>query len=274
MADTACEIPVAWQLTRALTSEVKTLESMVLALFREEPELAGRCQDFRADRGLDSGPLQEALWDTWQVRPLIPTRRLWRPERMDAAILADATVPAAAAAENPTRALDPKRADTIVYTEPGEVRCVCPVAGTERRMVFQGFEADRATRKYRCPTAARGEVCAGRARCHPLGGGRPGASGRIVRIPLARHDRRIFTPTPPGRPSWRRGYRRRAALERIDRRVDPDFGLERHFVRDRARMQTRIGLTVAVMMAAAVGSIRAGQPGRMRSLVQPFADTG
>lgn len=175
---------------------------------------------------------------------------------------------------DPTRALDPKRADSIVYTEQGEVRCVCPEAGTERRMTFQGFEADRDTLKCRCPAAARGDVCAGRARCYRRAGGTAGRYGRIVRIPLAQHDRRIFTPTPHGSPSWRRGYRRRAALERIYGRVDQDFGLERHFVRGQARMQTRVGLTIAVMMASALGHVRAGQSRLMRSLVQPFADTG
>ena len=45
-------------------------------------------------------------------------------------------------------------------------------------------------------------------------------------------------------------------------------------MRGQARMQTRIVLSIAVMMAAALGHVRAGQPRQMRSLVQPFADTG
>ena len=111
------------------------------------------------------------------------------------------------------------------------------------------------------------EVCAGRPRCHRRAGCTADWYGRIVQIPLARHDRRIFTPIPHGSPSWRRGYRR-AALERIYGRV------ERDFVRGRARMQTRIGLTVAVKMAGALDHIRAGRPRLTRPLVQPFAGTG
>jgi len=126
-------------------------------------------------------------------------------------------------------------------------------------------EADRDTLKYCCQAAARGEVCAGRA---------AGPYGRIVRIPLAHHDRRLSAPTLHGSPSWHRAYRRRAALECIYRRIDHHFGLERHFVRGQVRMQTRIGLSIAVMMAAAHGRFRAGRPQQMRSLVQPFADTG
>ncbi len=108
-------------------------------------------------------------------------------------------------------------------------------------VTFQGFEADRATLKYRCPAAARGSICEGRERCHRRAGCRPGAYGRIVRVPLA-HDRRIFTPTPYGSPSWHRGYRRRSALERIYNRIDHDFGFERHFVRGQARLQARTTL--------------------------------
>ena len=215
IADTAYELPVAWKVTPASTSEVPTLEGMLPALFREESELAARCRDFSADRGLDSGPLKASLWDRWQIRPLVPARNLWREEE---------GIAECDPAAKRTRALDPRRADTIVHTEQGEVRCVCPVTGTERPMAFQGFEAGRSTLKYRCPAAARGEVC--------------------------------------------------AALEQIYRRVFHDFGLERHFVRGQARMQTRIGLSVAVMMAAALGHVRAGRPRHMRSLVQPFADTG
>ena len=113
-------------------------------------------------------------------------------------------------------------------------------------------------------------MCQGRTRCHRRAGCTAGAYGRIVRFLLTWHDRRLFTPTPHGSPSWQRGYRRSAALERVYRRVDNDFGLGRHFVRG----QARIGLSVAVMMAAALGHVRAGEPRRMRSLVQPFADTG
>lgn len=134
IADTAYEIPVAYRLTPASTSEVKTLKAMAADLFRDEPALAERCRDFSADRGLDSGPLKARLWDTWAIRPLIPVRQMWQAEKRDAAAM-----PGAAAVENPTRALDPQWADTIVHTEKGEVRCICPESGTERAMVFQGL---------------------------------------------------------------------------------------------------------------------------------------
>ena len=267
IADTRYEIPVACRVTRASQSEVKQLETMTEELFEETPELAKRCRDFSADRGLDSGPVKAKLWDDYGIRPLIEPRELWKEEKQEPGY-------------NPTqgiaRSLYPDRADTIVHTEKGEVGCVCPESGRQRPMAFQGFEAERGTLKYRCPAAAYGYGCAGRESCYRAAGSQAGAFGRIVRIPLATQDRRIFTPTPYGSPSWKRGYRRRPALERIYSRLDNDFGFERHFLRGRSRMTARVGLAMTVMMALALAHARAGRRDRMRSLVGavPFADTG
>ena len=270
IADVRHEVPVAFAVTRASASEVKTLEGMLGPLFAASPGLASRCADFSADRGLDSGPLKARLWDDHDIRPLIDTRELWRQEKAE---------PGFDPGEPITRALFAERADTMVHTEKGEVFCQCPETGEQRSMAFQGFEAGRGASgslKYRCPAAAYDLECKGRAACERLGAVRAGAWGRVVRIDLARRDRRIFTPTPHGSPSWRRGYKRRAACERIDRRIDRDFGFEDPFIRGHARMRTRIGLAVAVMMALALGHIRAGRPQCMRSLVGavPWRDTG
>jgi hypothetical protein len=91
-----------------------------------------------------------------------------------------------------------------------------------------------------------------------------------VHIKLDAHDRRIFVPTPHGSPSWQRGYNRRSALERINNRIDRHFGFEQHFIRGIAKVTTRVGLAIAVMMAMALGHIRAGRPEQMRSLVRPI----
>ena len=54
------------------------------------------------------------------------------------------------------------------------------------------------------------------------------------------------------------------------------FGFERHYIRDRAAMTTRVGLALAIMMALALDHVLEGRPGQMRSLVgpAPFLDTG
>ena len=143
-------------------------------------------------------------------------------------------------------------------------------------MAFQGFEATRNTLKYRCPAAAYGLKCDGREACYRRAGTKAGDYGRIVRIDIKKQDRRIFTPTPYGSPSWRRGYNRRSALERINSRIDQSFGFEHHYIRGKVKMQVRVGLAMAIMMALALGHVQEGRPEQMRSLVKPLPllDTG
>ena len=112
--------------------------------------------------------------------------------------------------------------------------------------------------------------------CELGAGGHVGAYGRIVRIDLDEQDRRIFTPTPWGSPSWKRGYNRRSALERINNWLDHGYEFEQRIIRGIDRIRTRVGIAIAVMLALALGHVRAGRPECARSLFAavPFADTG
>jgi hypothetical protein len=56
--------------------------------------------------------------------------------------------------------------------------------------------------------------------------------------------------------------------------LDRHFGFEQHFIRGLAKMTTRVGLAIAVMMAMALGHIKAGRAQQMRSLVQPILAIG
>lgn len=40
-----------------------TLRALIRATFAETPQLAERCRDFSADRGLDSAETKALLWD-------------------------------------------------------------------------------------------------------------------------------------------------------------------------------------------------------------------
>ena len=172
-----------------------------------------------------------------------------------------------------TRPLHAGKADTMVYTERGEVRCICPETGTERDLAFHGFEATRGTLKYRCPAATYGFTCKGRKDCEAAGDCHSQGYGRVVRVPLDT-DRRIFTPTPRSSLTWQRRYRSRSALERINARLDQSFGFEHHHIRGRGRMTARITLALAVMMALACASVEEKQPHLMRSLVRAQAPPG
>ena len=201
IADVEHELPVWFEVTRASRSEAKVLDAGVDEPFGAEPSLAARCGDFCADRGLDAGPLKRKLWDAHGVRPLIDVRELWREEK---------EMPDYDPAKPILRSLSARGDGNVLDSEKGEVLCRCPATGEERPMAFQGFEADRGTLKYRCPAAAYGLECKGREACLRDAGSKAGDYGRVVRVDLATHDRRMFTPTPWGSPSWKRGYARAA----------------------------------------------------------------
>jgi len=265
IADTRYELPLAFEVAPASHGESPMLRRMIRDLYAETPVLAERCSTFSADRGLDCAETKAMLWDDYAIRPLIDTRQMWRAEKEE---------PGYDPKQPITRPLFPDRVDTLVHTEKGSVHCICPQTGVQRDLAFQGFEADRNALKYRCPAAAYGLECQGQSQCHQAGGVQPGAYGRIVRIPLAEHDRRIFTPTPHGSPSWQRGYNRRSALERINNRIDHSFGFEDHYIRGKLKMTVRVGLALAVMLAMALGHVKAGRHTQMRSLVRPIPATG
>jgi hypothetical protein len=126
IAETRYEMPVAFALTPASVSERPTLRAMI----RATPELAERCRDFSADRGLDCAETKALLWDEYAIRPLIDTRELWRDEKQD---------PGYDPAKPITRPIDPTQADTIVHTEKGSVHCICPVTQEQRDLAFLGL---------------------------------------------------------------------------------------------------------------------------------------
>lgn len=174
------------------------------------------------------------------------------------------------------RPIQTESVDNILHTEKGAIHCICPSTQSVKPMAFQGFESDRNTLKYRCPAAAYDMNCPGRTICETNAHLSNSTYGRVVRIQLAEQDRRMFTPTPHGSPSWKRGYNRRSALERINARIDHSFGYEVHYIRGLIKMQTRMGLSLAVMLAMAVGHMKENRPEPIRSLVKPIpiAHTG
>ena len=159
--------------------------------------------------------------------------------------------------------------DNVLHTEKGDVSCRCPETGTVRPMAFQGFEAERDALKHRCLAVAYGLECAGRALCSQRAGVAADGFGRTLRIPLKQVDPCVFTPTPHGSPTWWRAYAQRAALERINARIDDGFRFELHNIRGKDRMTAWAALALAVMKALALGSVRARAHDRIRSLMRP-----
>lgn len=248
LVDSRFELPLAYELTKASGQEKTRLQPLLREYARQHPELLSRGRELSADKGYDSTRNQAAVWDEFRLRPVIDIIASWQDEH------------------GGTRPLVTDGCDSVVYDERGRVSCVCPQTGTLRRMAFWGFEAARESLKYRCPQTARGLPCAGREQCP----GAQSAYGKLVRIPLST-DRRLFVPVPRDTPGWDQAYARRTAVERVNSRLDRVLGFEQHTVRGQAKMELRVGLGLAVMLAMAVGRIRNGEPEKMRSLLAPVA---
>ena len=259
-ADAKHELPVAFSVERASASERKAPPGDLAALFAEEPVPADRRRFPSADRGCDQEKLKAWLWEARRIRPLLDTRETWR---------GDWDAPPAQPGLPKLRPVHPGRVDNVPHSGKGRVFCRCPATGGMRPMAFQGRDGRRAALKRLCPAVACGPQCAGRAQCRRDAGIPESGCGRSLRIHLRKANRRILPPTPHGATAWRREYARRSALERMNSRLDNDFGFEGRIIRGKDRMTARVGLALAVMTALALGGVRARAHDRMRSLIRP-----
>ena len=78
IVDTDYELPVAYELTKASTSEVKQAHKMIDELKEVHPEIVDGCETLEADRGYDDTKLFEKLWDDLEIKPVIDIRNMWK----------------------------------------------------------------------------------------------------------------------------------------------------------------------------------------------------
>lgn len=237
LVDATYELPVAFEVTKASESEVVQCHKIVEETVKRQPELMERCELFFADKGLDDGKLIIKLWDTYQIKPVIDIRNMWKDG-------------------DETKLVSGKT--NVVYDYQGTVYCYDPVTGQKRTMAYGGFEESRETLKYHCPAEHYGVKCAGKSQC-PV--------KKAVRIALA-EERRVFTPLARSSYKWKEEYKRRTAVERVNSRLDVSFGFENHYIRGLKKMNARVGLALCVMLAMAIGRIKENQVENMRSLVK------
>ncbi|MGA2642389.1 MAG: transposase [Spirochaetia bacterium] len=237
VVDSHYELPVSFSVTRANASEVVEAHQVLDRLEEQHPQVLQRCRELAADRAYDDGKLIREVWDGWQALPIIDIRNCWKDGEASKLVTGF---------------------ENVVYDYRGTVSCVCLKSGKQRQMAYGGFERDRMTLKYRCPAQHYGYECEGLDGC---------AVGKAVRIAL-KEDRRVFTPLPRSSLKWERCYDKRTAVERVNSRLDTSFGFEKHTIRGLTKMYTRCCLALVVMLAMAVGRIKANQAEAMRSLLK------
>jgi len=146
----------------------------------------------------------------------------------------------------------------IYYNEQGEVYCYDPKLGTKHLMSCDGYEGKRDCLRKQCPVKAYGIRCPGYGNCPNQGG---------VRIPLTT-DSRIFNAVDRSSYKFKREYRHRTSVERVNSRLDNNLGFERHTIRGMKKMTFRLSLALILMLTMALGRVRQKQDKMMRSLVK------
>jgi hypothetical protein len=240
IVDAKYELPVMYTIKKASEGEQPVGLAMIKDIGKRFPEISGRAEYLNGDRGYDDTKIIVESWDSLGIKPIIDIRNCWKDG-------------------DKTRVVDGLA--NVVYDYKGTVSCVCIKTGEEHEMAYGGFESDRQCHKYLCPADQLGIACKGKSKC-PI--------SHQVRIPLA-CDRRVFTPVARSTYKWKRMYKSRTAVERVNSRIDRVFGFEQHFIRGRKKMELRVGIALIVMLAMACGRIRQNKPELLRNILKSAA---
>ena len=250
LVDSTHELPVAFSVTRASVREGKQVIPLLEEHIEHHPTVGSRRQILTADRGLDDHKLIKILYDTYHVSPVIDIRNCWKSGGDEVARIQGQPV---------TRQLNEYAADTLLYDYRGNIYCYCTATHAYQPMAFKGYEKERRSLKYLCPVKAWGMTCHSQSACpHFM---------KSIRIPISR-DRRLFTPIARSSYKWQREYSRRTAVERVNSRISLSYGFDHHFIRGLSKMRLRMSLALIIMLAMAVGHIKAGRKEMMRSLIK------
>jgi hypothetical protein len=235
LVDAKYELPVAFIVTDAAASDIKSGKELLEKAEKERPGILGRCEHFMADRGYDDTEL--ILWLKERgIKSVIDKRDMWRSDTEK---------------ELPGR-------KNMYYDEHGEVYCYSEEHGERHRMIPGGYDKERDALRRECPVKAYGAECREKDACPHC---------KNIRVPLAT-DARIFTQVDRCGYSWKRLYNMRSSVERVNSRIDVSFGFEERTTRGLSKMTLRYTLALSVMNAMAVGRIKQKRPDLMRSLVK------
>ena len=88
--------------------------------------------------------------------------------------------------------------------------------------------------------------------------------GKIYKIYIS-YDERVFLPIARDSDKFKRVYKGRTAVERLNGRLDRDYMFEEHCIRGLKKMALMVGLSMIIMNGMAVGKLKNGKE-KIRSL--------
>lgn len=252
IVDTKHEVAVGYRVTAANVDDGKTLPD-VLADAREnlgdatldraeaEAERRGekvtpakrRVKSLAYDKACDRNEAHELVM-AHGIAGIIETRALWK--------------------ENPERMLPGDDGnENIVYDEQGTLYCYDKVSDppVRHRMAYFGFEKDRGTLKYRCPAKHEGWTCRSDKRCNGTK-----KYGKTKRVSCEIEPRR-FCQVPRGTQKFKRLYKGRTAVERVNGRLKIFWGIDDGNVTGNQRFAAKFAAVMLTHIAFATLLARA-----------------
>ncbi len=134
---------------------------------------------------------------------------------------------------------------SLAYNENGEVYYIKNIINGEyEKLKYLGYDKQRKCLRY-------GYKCEEKE--------------KVFRIPIST-DRRIFLPVARDSQKYKRLYKKRTEVERLNGRIDRDYMFNDHFIRGKKKMNMMLTLTFIIMLSMAKGHIKNNQK-NIRSLV-------
>ena len=133
-----------------------------------------------------------------------------------------------------------------------------PTCGCGLEMVYWGRDGNYL--KYRCPHVL------GKSTCKSLWPCTSSAYGYVLKLPIS-DDVRRHPPIPRETKKWKRLYKLRTSVERVNSRLKDLLGLRRITLRGIVKVTVRSLLSLLVMAATAIGMSQRNRLKEVRSLV-------
>jgi transposase, IS5 family len=134
-----------------------------------------------------------------------------------------------------------------------------PTCGCGLDMVYWGRDGNYL--KYRCPHVL------GKATCKNISPCTSSAYGYVLKLPIS-DDVRRHPPIPRETKKWKRLYKMRTSVERVNSRLKDILGLRRITLRGILKVTVRSLLSLLVMAATAIGMFQRNRLKEVRSLVR------
>jgi hypothetical protein len=129
----------------------------------------------------------------------------------------------------------------IVYDYCGNVFYV-DEKGEQRRMHYEGYDCQKKCLRY-------------------------SYNGKMYKIYIS-YDERVFLPVARDSLKFKRLYKGRTSVERLNGRLDRDYMFEDHCIRGLGKMKLMVSLTLLTMNAMALGKIKGGVTAHLAALTR------